>query len=345
MRYLSRSLSIIVLIGSLTPGSAAARESERTGVPEWVKPALRYAVEHKLIERDRFHPNRAISRARFARIIEKAFGGGYTRTEGKATAAEVAATLVRMVGRKAVAKKLSGAKSPDGWDPGVGRRFGTEIVARELGLRHDRPTTEESEEASATDPISQADAIYAVWKAKTAPNTYAADDLSNFELADYRGVRRSVVKFALSMAGTPYVWGGEWPKATPSGYPYGAQPAGGMDCSGFVWYVLQAKSSSYTPIDRPYKGWYIPERSSSQMAAATPRRKRLRPGEFLPGDIILFAPEGRDSRAADVYHAGLYIGRGWMIHSSGSRAGVSLARITKGTWWRDQILWGRRVIG
>jgi cell wall-associated NlpC family hydrolase len=45
-----------------------------------------------------------------------------------------------------------------------------------------------------------------------------------------------------------------------------------------------------------------------------------------------------------VYHAGLYLGRGWIIHSSGSRAGVSIARISRGSWWFDQILWGRRLI-
>ncbi|HEU4480693.1 MAG TPA: NlpC/P60 family protein [Actinomycetota bacterium] len=330
---------IFVLATSALPANAVV-----TAVPEWVRPAKRYLVDNKALDPDTFRPNDPMKRADFAHMIDKTFGGGYGRSRGKVRAGEVAATLVRLVGRKPLARALSSAKSPGGWDPELGRRFGTEIVARELGLRHDRPTDEEAEESSANEPMRQADVAYAVWKAATAPNLYAADALRSFELSDYRGVRRSVVKFALSMAGTPYVWGGEWPAKTPSGYPYGAQPAGGMDCSGFIWYVLQEKTSSYSPA-RPYRGWSLPQRSSSEMAKATPKGKRLRYREFLPGDIVLFAPKGRDSSPADVYHAGLYIGGGWMVHSSGSRAGVSLASIKRGSWWRDQILWGRRVIG
>ena len=91
-------------------------------------------------------------------------------------------------------------------------------------------------------------------------------------------------------------------------------------------------------------GWSIPDRSSTQMAAGTPKKKRLKYANLLPGDIILFAPNGRDSKAADVYHAGLYLGKGWMIHSSGSRAGVSITSVGPGSWWHDQIIWGRRVI-
>jgi cell wall-associated NlpC family hydrolase len=80
------------------------------------------------------------------------------------------------------------------------------------------------------------------------------------------------------------------------------------------------------------------------MAAATPRNKRLQLAEMKAGDIVLFAPDGRDGKASEVYHAALYLGEGWIIHSSGSRAGVSLASIAKGSWWHDRILWGRRVI-
>ena len=272
------------------------------------------------------------------------FGGGYSRSKGKVTAGEVSTALVRRLGLSPLADRLAAVKSPDGWDPQVKENFGTEVVARELGLRHDRPTTEEVKEASASDPMTQADVAYAVWKAKTDPDTWAAAALENFSLGTYDGKRRAVVKFALSLVGTPYVWGGEWIARTPDGYPFGAQPAGGVDCSGFIWYVLQQKSSSYSPAGRSYAGWALPERSSADMAAATPRNKRLRLGEMKAGDIVLFAPNGTDDKASNVYHAALYLGEGWVIHSSGSRAGVSLASIAQGSWWHDQILWGRRVI-
>jgi cell wall-associated NlpC family hydrolase len=62
------------------------------------------------------------------------------------------------------------------------------------------------------------------------------------------------------------------------------------------------------------------------------------------GDLMFFASGGREARASDVYHVGIYVGNGWMIDSSGSQAGVSLSEVGKGAWWHDQFLFGRRVI-
>jgi cell wall-associated NlpC family hydrolase len=226
--------------------------------------------------------------------------------------------------------------------PSKPKYFGTEIVARELGLRHDRPVSQEDYEASATEPMRQADIAWAVWRAKTRPALYSADALAGFKLSNYGPSKRAMVNFALSLVGKPYVWAGEWTKRTGRRYPYGAQEHGGFDCSGFIWYVLKKKNSVYRPIDRHYEGWKIGQRSAADMAAATRRRISYR--KLRPGDIVFFAPRGRNSRARTVYHAGIYLGRGWMVHSSASRAGVSLADISRNSWWHGQIAWGRRVI-
>jgi cell wall-associated NlpC family hydrolase len=66
--------------------------------------------------------------------------------------------------------------------------------------------------------------------------------------------------------------------------------------------------------------------------------------KLQPGDLMFFASGGRDAKAADVYHVGIYLGNDWMIDSSGSQAGVSLSAVGKGAWWHDQFAWGRRVI-
>ena len=335
------SLTTLAIISTTTPAGAAAAVSP---APDWVKPALRYLVENELLDRDTFRPNQSMTRADFKTLMKKAFGGGYSRDKGTVTAGEVSAALVRSLGKKPVADVLVQAKSPDGWAPKVSSRFGSEIVARELGLRHDRPTTEEKFEASASHPMRQADIAYAVWRAKTSPSLYGADALADFSLSNYSETRRKVVEFAMSMVGTPYVWGGEWPTATETGYPYGAQPAGGVDCSGFLWYVLQKKSANYSPVDRPYAGWSIPERSSYDMAGAIPREKRLSYRELAPGDIVFFSADGGDAKASTIYHAGLYLGKGWMIHSSGGRAGISIGELGPGSYWNDQFTWGRRII-
>ena len=327
---------------ALLPSSANAVPAR---TPEWAKPALNYLVDQKLISRDTFEAEEPMSRKAFTGLMTAAFGGGYSKTKGQVTAGEVSAALVRALGRKPIADALASAKSPDGWDPEVSGRFGTEVVARELGLRHDRPTTEEASEASAGEPMRQADIAWAVWKALTAPSTYSADVLSSFKLDSYKGARRSVVKYALSLVGTPYVWGGEWVDVTPAGYPFGAQTHGGVDCSGFLWYVLQQRSDLYSPVGRGYKGWSIPERTASDMAKATPSDARLGFKQLKAGDLLFFAPEGREDKPANVSHAGLYLGEGWMIHSSGSRAGVSLGQVSKGSYWHGEFLWGRRIIG
>ena len=339
----TRSILSLIVIGGLLAPVAPPRAGKRE-LPEWVKPAVRYLTNNGYLDRDVFRPNRPMERSAFTALMKKTFGGGFSRTRGYVTAAEVSATLVRKVGRAPLADSLVTMSSPDGWSPEIGRFFGSEIVARELGLRHDRPTTEEAFEASASDPMRQADVVYAVWQAKTSPDTWSADALRGFKLQNYSERRRQVVQFALSLVGTPYVWGGEWPTVTPSGYPYGAQSAGGFDCSGFAWYVLRKKSSGWSPMNRPYAGWDFPERSSSQMAGATPRRQRLGYKELKPGDVVFFASGGRDAKPSAVYHAGIYISNGWMVHSSGSRAGISLGSIGPGSWWHDQLTFGRRVI-
>lgn len=235
-----------------------------------------------------FDATAPMSRAAFKKLMAKTFGGGYNRDGGKVTAGEVSAALVNELGYGRLARSLDNVRSPDGWDPQVGKLFGTEVVSRELGLRYDHSTSDEGFESGANDSIIQADVAWAVWQAKTSPDSWSAEALSGFRLSNYSGARRKVVQFALSLVGTPYVWGGEWTSRTPSGYPYGAQAAGGVDCTGFLWFVLQKKSSTYSPSGRSYAGW--------------------------------------------------------LIHSSGSRAGVSLANIGPGAWWNDQLAWGRRII-
>jgi cell wall-associated NlpC family hydrolase len=311
-------------------------------VPSWVRPALRYLVSHDHIERDDFKPNRKMRRAAFKRLMTSAFGGGYRRSTGYVTAGEVARALVKRVGKGNVAVTVAGVTSPDGWDPGMTRRQGFEVVARELGLRYNRVGSEESFEASSRMPLRQADVIYAVWKAKTAPNTWRSDSLLGLSLDNYDAKRRAVVKYAFSLLGAPYVWAGEWPTRTPDGYPYGAQTAGGFDCSGFVWYVLKKATAGYEPMNRPYAGWRLPERSSADMARATTKRIGFRYLE--PADIVFFSPDGKDAKPSSVYHVGIYLGKGWMVDSKGSSAGPSLAFIGKGSWWRDQVAWGRRVV-
>jgi cell wall-associated NlpC family hydrolase len=282
-------------------------------------------------------------RATFKEIVNEAFGGGFHRDKGEVTAFEVSKTLVKALGEKDLALHLARVKAADGWSPGAGKDFGYEVVARTLGLRHDRSTSEEQFEASSDDTLTQGDVLWAVWQAKTSPDTYTAANLANFSLGKLDKTQKRIVSFAFSLVGTPYVWGGEWIERTPTGYPYGPQPHGGVDCSGFTWYVMREKVSGWSP-NRPYKGFSLPERSSAQMAGATKPKKRLSFKQLRPADLVFFAPDGSKSSPSSVYHVGIYLGKGWMIDSSGSKDGVSLDYMGPSSWYLGQFAFGRRII-
>ncbi len=352
-RYVLGCIALVATLASASPAGAALRPAAESnllqtvtasiapsgGAPSWAQTAITFVKSHGYVRKATLRPNRPLSRRTFKQLMGRAFGGGYARTQGKVKAREVDAALVRALGKGAVAKGLAGRRSPDGWDPRLTKWDGYEIVAREMGLRHDRPTSEERHESSAGEAMLGADIAYAVWKAKTGPNYWGADDVAGFRFDNYGGSAQKVVRYAFDQVGAPYVWGGEWMSKTPAGYPYGAQPHGGVDCSGFAWYVLRRDAPGWHPKKRSYAGWTLADRSSSYMAANTPRR--IGYSNLKPGDIMLFSSNGA---ASGVYHAGIYLGKGWMIDSSGSQAGVSLSQVGSGSWWRDQFVWGRRVI-
>lgn len=339
------ALAIVLTLQTVTAVGAAALTAgkHRPSLPDWVKPAVAYVVANGYFDKAGLDVDRPMLRSDFKALIDKAFGGGFHRDRGKVTAFEVSKTLVKALDEKDVALHLAGVKAPDGWSPDAGKRFGYEVVARDLGLRHDRSTSEEGLEASSDDPLNAGDVLWAVWQAKTSPDTWTAEALKGFELPKLDAVDKRIVKFTFSLVGTPYVWGGEWTSKTPSGYPYGAQVHGGVDCSGFTWYVMRQKAPPAWVPDRPYKGFPLPERSSAQMAEATPRKHRLAFDELDTADLVFFAPDGRKSSPSSVYHVGIYLGKGWMIDSSGSKDGVSLDYMGPGSWYRDQFSFGRRI--
>lgn len=334
-----------LILQMIAPLNASASRLRNRGVdlPEWVKPAVTYLVTNGFYDKSDLRIGKAMPRKDFKTLVEEAFGASFKRDKGKVTAFEVSRTLVKALGKKDIVAHLASVTTPDGWSPEAGKKFGYEVVARNLGLRHDRSTSEENLEASSGDTLTQGDVLWAVWQAKTSPDTYTADALANFNLANLDAKQKRIVKFAFSLVGTPYVWGGEWTSETPSGYPYGAQAHGGVDCSGFAWYVMRAKVPPGWVPTRPYKGFSLAERSSAQMAGAIKSRDRLSVRQLRPTDLVFFAPDGGKSDSSSVYHVGIYLGNGWMIDSSGSKDGVSLDYMGPGSWYRGQFAWGRRI--
>jgi cell wall-associated NlpC family hydrolase len=76
------------------------------------------------------------------------------------------------------------------------------------------------------------------------------------------------------------------------------------------------------------------------MSAEVPPAKRIAFAALRPADLVFFGGKGPRSKPAQIDHMGIYLGGGWMIHSS--RYGVALAPLDG--WYRSSFAWGRRPL-
>ena len=87
--------------------------------------------------------------------------------------------------------------------------------------------------------------------------------------------RRAIVDWGVRYVGYPYIWAGEWGFDTPSPPAFGSQPGPGFDCSaspGGRSVAIRTHGSISPP--RPYDGWSLPQRTSSEMSRMTKTRLR-----------------------------------------------------------------------
>lgn len=205
------------------------------------------------------------------------------------------------------------------------RFFGTEVVARYLGLRVNHPAPDDALELYPWDPITRAEAAHSLlavlrfsgWQVGDARAT-----LGGFALPRYSPGRKRVLRIAVSRIGMPYVWGGEADRAV-------AQSHGGYDCSGFVWRVFGAAG--------------LGGRTAAQMAGSIPRGARVRLDDVRPADQIFFGSARFGSRAteASITHTGIALSRDWVIHSSAQ--GVYVLPL-RGGWLRERFAWARDLL-
>jgi cell wall-associated NlpC family hydrolase len=285
---------------------------------------------------------------RFASVAVKrgwmAAPGGQFLPQGTVTKLDLDRGLVRALGLGAEIQGLNAIRTADGASLRHPEGFAELVLALQLGLHYYHPTSAEIRELLPASPVRRSDAAYALWRASTARGTSRITALERFRsvvLPAMTPTRRQVTEFALSYVGYPYLYAGEWHTRTPARYCCGAQPQGGFDCSGFAWWVLRRPGQGWdNTAVRPYAGWRLAERASRFMARET--RKRLTLLQSRPTDLMLFDGDGGKSwRGVD--HAGIYLGGGWMIHSSSGRDGVSIDWVRQG-WYRDRLLWSRRVV-
>jgi cell wall-associated NlpC family hydrolase len=338
---MSRLLAVLACCALLgAPSAVAAGRSTPGPAPvSWAQPQIKVVVKHGLMAKtpQSFRPDDTLTQGELSTLV-----AGLTK-QPASTPADPAATvtvtqldarLVRILELSDAARAFYDGARASGLV--VPSRFGTETVARLLGLRINHPAGQDDLELLPSDPVTRAETAYSVaqilrfngWETQ-----YVEDAATTFELPELTAWQTRILNTAVRFVGFPYVWGGTSEKTET---PFTVEAHGGFDCSGFVWrvYKLQAYPAG-AALAATIKG-----RTTYQMSGEVPKSKRIGFAKLQPGDVLFFGPGGPRSKPASIGHAGIYLGNGWMIHSSGQ--GVAVTPLTG--WYRDQFAWGRRPL-
>jgi cell wall-associated NlpC family hydrolase len=211
--------------------------------------------------------------------------------------------------------------------------LGTETVARLLELRINHPRDQDELELQVTQAVTRAEAAYSIAVYLGLDETkieVARAAATSFTVPPLTEWQRVVLVRALRFVGSPYVWAGtsERPQQLS-----GKRLPGGFDCSGFVWRVYKTKPFA----GAPQLSGVLAGRTTYAMSGEVPRNVRIARNALQPGDVVFFGSRGARSNPAEVGHMGIYVGNGWLVHSS--RFGTTLTPMTG--WYETTFAWAR----
>lgn len=279
-----------------------------------------------------FRPRDPLTASELATVVAS-LGGAISVVDPNAPVPlrELHAQLVTLAGLRPAARDLRLAAV----DAGLAPRpwLGTETVARLLGLRLNHPRGQDELELQVSQPVTRAEAAYSIAVYLTLGDAAIASAraaVASFAPPQLTAWQRTVLARALRFVGSPYVWAGtsERPQQL-----FGRRLPGGFDCSGFVWRVYKAQPFSAAPeLSRVLVG-----RTSYAMSGEMPISARISRSALSPGDLVFFGLRGVRSKPSEVDHMGIYVGSGWIVHSS--RSGTTLTPMTG--WYEKRFAWGR----
>jgi cell wall-associated NlpC family hydrolase len=224
---------------------------------------------------------------------------------------------------------LDAGLSPQPW-------LGTETIARLLGFRINHLMDSEQLELQLNEPATRAEAAYSVARFLTLTDVQietVRQTASTFVAPSLTEWQRMVLTRAVRFVGSPYVFAGTSEKPQ---LVFGKPAPGGFDCSGFVWRVYKLQPfAGATALPEVLSG-----RSSYEMSGEVPPSARITRNRLQPGDIAFFGTNGPRSKPSEVGHMGIYLGNGWIVHSS--RFGTTLQPMVD--WYDTTFAWGRRPL-
>jgi hypothetical protein len=332
---MSRRVLLFSALALAFAAPAAAAQS-------WAQPQIKLVTSKGLMggSPSAFRPDDPLTQGELADLVAGLIGQEAPAALDPAapvTIAQLDAQLVRALGLLPTARSFSAALREAGLTPT--RHFGTEVVARLIGLRVNHPAAQDTLELGVDDEATRAEAAYSAAHILgfTGGEVQLATQLaSSFQLPALSELQRDVLQTAVSLVGYPYVWGGtsEQPQ-DPFGT--GKQVPGGFDCSGFVWRVYKlAVYPGAASLPATLKG-----RTTYAMSGEVPRAKRIPLAGLQPGDLVFFGAHGPKSKPAEIDHMGVFLGGGWFVHAS--EQGVSLSSLTA-DWYAGRFAWARRPL-
>ena len=305
----------------------------------WAQPEINLITSRGLMGGDptTFRPDAPLTRAALDDLL-----AGLTATTPLAssepsapvTLAALDQSLVRALDLSDDARLFSAGMRGAGVRPPA--RFGSEVVARLLGLRTNHDARHDALELLPNDAATRAEAAFSaaqILRLRVGDASRVESLVSGFWLPQYTPWQRKILQTAINLVGYPYVWGGT---SASTQTVFGVTSRGGFDCSGYVWRIY--KLQRY-PGGEALAGT-IKGRTTAQMAGEVPPPRRIAFADLEPGDVMFFGKGGRRARPSAVDHAGIYLGGGWMINSS--RYGVALAPVQG--WYLERFAWGRRPL-
>jgi cell wall-associated NlpC family hydrolase len=331
-RLLAAALSVGVFLGA--PAAVLA-----TGERSWAQNEIRVVTSQGLMGGDpaTFRPEAPLTRGALDDLVAALADvppAASPNPRAHVTLAELDQGLVRALGLAEAARSFyRGARATGARPPA---RFGSEAVARLLGLRKNHEARNDALELRPHDVATRAEAAYSAaqilrfsgWEVERLEEAAAG-----FELPAYTPWQRRILATAFNLIGYPYVWGGT---SAAEQTLFGVTTRGGFDCSGFAWRVYKLhRHAGGEALAGVLRG-----RTAAQMAGEVPAARRIAFEALQPGDLLFFGRGGRRARAATVDHMGIYAGNGWMIHSS--RYGVALVEVDG--WYVERFAWGRRPL-
>jgi hypothetical protein len=215
-----RRLRLLTLFACLLAGlSAAPSAAPARAKRSWAQAEIRLVVAHGLMARSvaAFRPNDPLTQDELRDLVTGLSEESpppspppLGKTGVPVTMAQLDGRLVRTLGFGDEAALFYQAAAAAGLHPPA--RFGTEVVARLLGLRTNHPADQDDLERLPSDPAPRAEVAYSVarvlrlsdWELRSVEQAAAA-----FELPVLTPWQRRILTTAVGFIGFPYVWGGE----------------------------------------------------------------------------------------------------------------------------------------